>query len=319
VIPPFVDQLPFDISCIDTGLYRPKMACCYLMRSGGQAAIIECGTARSVNNILNALGWHDMTPDDVRWILPTHVHLDHAGGAGLLMQHCRNATLVAHPRAARHLVDPSRLWDASIGVYGEQELVRHYEKVLPVDETRIVIANDGFDLDFNGRLLRFIDTPGHARHHYSIYDERSAGFFTGDTFGMSYRELDSSRGAFIMPISTPVQFEPDAWFATLERYLTFAPRRMFLTHYSMVEDVPRLAADLRAALQRYVAVALEFAARSDRLACIGAALMDDALRGLAESGCPLPAGASRGLLKFDMELNAQGLCVWLDKNLRNLQ
>jgi glyoxylase-like metal-dependent hydrolase (beta-lactamase superfamily II) len=311
MIAPHLIPLPAGITCIDTGLFRPRMAAAYLLQHKDKAAIVETGVTNTVPRVLNALRNRDVSFEDVLYVIPTHVHLDHAGGTGKLMQEFPNARLVIHPRGARHLIDPSKLWAGSMEVYGEDTLERIYGRPVPVAKERVIEAPDGFELDVAGRMLKFIDTAGHARHHFSVYDEQSRGFFTGDTFGVSYRETDSERGAFMIPTTTPVQFDPQAWHASLDRYLSFRPQRMFLTHFAMVENIEMLTGSLRRALDDYVAIALSFRDQAARREKLKAALLTYSLNGLREHRCPLPEPALRGLLEMDMDLNAQGLEVWL--------
>ncbi len=311
MITPHLTALPHGITCIDTGLFRPRMAAAYLLQHGGSAAIIETGVTNTVPRILNALSNRGVAAGDVQYVIPTHVHLDHAGGAGALMQAFPNAQLVAHPRGARHLIDPAKLWAGSVDVYGEDRLERVYGRPVPVDGARVIVAGEGHELELAGRVLKFIDTPGHARHHFSVWDATSRGFFSGDTFGISYRETDSERGAFLMPTTTPVQFDPPAWHTSIDRYLTFQPERMYLTHFGMVEDVIALADSLRQGLEDYVAIAAQLAAEPDRVKKMETALMQYTLKGLRAHRCPLPEPTLRGLLTMDMALNAQGLDRYL--------
>src|SRR3569623_1543917 len=139
-----------------------------------------------------------------------------------------------------------------------REQVRYetlYGDIVPVAAARVIEAPDGFRLDWRARPLSFIDTPGHARHHFSVYDETSRGVFTGDTFGLSYREFDSAAGPFVFPTTTPVQFDPDAMHASIERILAFMPQRGYLTHYGCLEKPPHLAARLHVLIDEYVALA----------------------------------------------------------------
>jgi len=184
---------------------------------------------------------------------------------------------------------------------------------VPIPAERIITANDEHRVDLAGRELRCIDTPGHARHHICIWDARSQAFFPGDTFGLSYREFDTDNGAFILPTSTPVQFEPDALHASIERMLGFKPQQMFLTHYSRVTDVERLARDLHEQIDAMVAIARKHAGDADRHARIMEDLAQLYIGRVRAHGCRLDEAAIRDVLVMDIELNAQGLEVWLDR------
>ena len=254
-----------------------------------------------------------ITPADIDLLIVTHVHLDHAGGAGLLMQQLPNATLVAHPRAAPHLIDPEKLIAGATAVYGEEEMQRSYGTLLPVPEARVRVVEDGETVMLAGRALECIDTPGHARHHHCIWDARSRSWFTGDTFGLSYRELDGPQGAFILPTTTPVQFEPQALKASIARMVGRAPEAMYLTHYGPVSDVPRLAQSLYEQIDAMVAIADACDGRADRHRCIAAALSALYLERAHAQQVPLADEDVLRLLAMDVELNAQGLGVWLDR------
>ena len=289
------------------------MACCYLVERGDDLAFIDTGTTPGVARLLALLDARGLARERVRYVIPTHVHLDHAGGAGALMAALPNATLVVHARGARHLIDPSKLIAGATAVYGAAAVAEMYGEIVATPESRVVTPADGAVLPFGDGELMFVDSPGHARHHFSIWDAASQGFFTGDTFGLSYRDFDDAQGPWLMPTTTPVQFEPDAWRATLDRYLSYTPQRMYLTHFSVVENVSVLAARLRSGIERYVTLSQSLATAPDRHAKLKAALFDDALAELRTRHNPLPETRVRALLEMDMELNAQGLAVWLDR------
>jgi glyoxylase-like metal-dependent hydrolase (beta-lactamase superfamily II) len=242
------------------------------------------------------------------------VHLDHAGGAGLLMQSLPAARLVVHPRGARHLIYPARLVQGATAVYGEAEVACSYGQVVGVAAERVLSTTDGMRLELAGRPLEFIDTPGHARHHHCIWDERSRGFFTGDTFGLSYREFDTARGAWIMPTTTPVQFDPIGLRASVERMLGRAPEWMYLTHYGPVTDVARLGALLLEQLDAVVRLGRSLVDADDRHAALKHGLLAIHLERLREHGCTLTDAQIAALLEMDLELNAQGMAIWLDRN-----
>ena len=304
---------PHGIHTIDTAFQRDHFDAAYLVVENGRGAFIDCGTNHSVPYLLTALQQAALAPEHVDFVIVTHVHLDHAGGAGLLMQHLPNATLVAHPRAAPHLIDPAKLIAGATAVYGEEEIQRSYGAIQPVPEARVRVVEDGETIMLAGRPLLSIDTPGHARHHHCLWDARSRCWFTGDTFGLSYRELDGPQGAFILPTTTPVQFEPSALKASIARMLAYAPDGMYLTHYGRVDDVPRLAQALYEQIDAMVAIADACEGRADRHRCIAAGLSALYLERAHALQVPLADEDVLRLLAMDIELNAQGLGVWLDR------
>ncbi len=305
------------ITAIDAGYNRPAQVAIHLLVEGLRAAFIDTGIPRSVPAALDALAARGLNPGQVDYVIVTHVHLDHAGGAGRLLQACPNARLVVHPRGARHMIDPSKLLAGVAEVYGKEEMSRHFAGVLPVPAARVIEAPDGFSLTLNGRPLLFLDTPGHARHHFCVIDERAAAAFTGDTFGLSYREFDTGRGAFIFPTTTPVQFDPPALHASIDRIALQHPRQLFLTHYARVTDVPRLAADMHELIDAFVALAEDNrdagSARRQALIDAQAGLLWPRLEA---HGTRLSPAEALALLHDDLVLNAQGLEVWLDNQAR---
>jgi glyoxylase-like metal-dependent hydrolase (beta-lactamase superfamily II) len=314
--PPVYEDLEPGITAVDTGFERPFFDASHLIVANGRAAFVDVGTNFSAPALLAALEHKGLARDAVDYVILTHVHLDHAGGAGELLRHLPGAKLVVHPRGARHMIDPTALMNGASDVYGADVVARTYGRLVPVDAARVVEAPEGFVLDVGGRALRFLDTPGHARHHVCIWDEAARAFFTGDTFGLSYREFASARGAFIIPTTTPVQFDPGALRASIERLLSHGPRAMFLTHYSRVTEVERLARDLVEQIDAHVALARAADGHSDRHARLTAALEELYLGRARDHGSPLAPERARELLALDVELNAQGLEVWLDRGKR---
>ena len=301
------------IRAIDTGFFRPKFDASHLIIENGRAAFVDVGTTHSVPRLLDALAQKNLDRADVDYVLLTHVHLDHAGGAGALMRELPNARAIVHPRGARHMIDPAQLIAGATAVYGREEIERSYGDIAAIPAGRVDVAQDGHILELAGRPLRFLDTPGHARHHFCIHDERSRAFFTGDTFGLSYREFDTANGEMILPTSTPVQFEPDALKSSIERMLSYSPQQMFLTHYSRVGHVERLARDLFEQIDAMVAIARSHAGDAERHARIAADLAHLYIARAQAHGCAFGAERVRELLAMDIELNAQGLEVWLDR------
>ncbi|OYU97899.1 MAG: MBL fold metallo-hydrolase, partial [Burkholderiales bacterium PBB5] len=238
-----------------TGFHRPQFDAAYLIVENGRAAFIDSGTNFAVPRLLAALDDLGLARDAVDYVIPTHVHLDHAGGAGLLMQALPQAQMLVQARGARHMIDPSNLYQGALAVYGQAAMDREYGALVPVPADRVQSTSDGLTVALHGRPLTFIDTPGHARHHHCIWDERSRGWCTGDTFGLSYRECDSAKGAWAMPTSSPVQFEPEELRQSIARLLAREPEVMYLTHYGRVEEPTRLAGLLLEQLDGMVALA----------------------------------------------------------------
>ncbi len=300
------------VHTIDTGFHRPNFDAAYLLVDDGRAAYIDTGTTHSLPRLLAALSSAGLTPEQADWVIVTHVHLDHAGGAGALMQALPNARLLVHPRGERHMVDPSALIAGASAVYGADEVARAYGTIVPIPKERVVTSHDGMTVQLAGRTLTLLDTPGHARHHHCIWDERSRGFFTGDTFGLSYREFDTVRGPWLLPTTTPVQFDPVALRASVQRLLSHEPEAMYLTHYGRVEGVAALGAMLLEQIDELVEIATPLRDAPDRHEALRQALTTTYLERVRAHGCTLPDEEALSLLASDIELNAQGLGVWLD-------
>lgn len=300
------------IVTVDTGFQRPVFDAAYLVIENGRAAFVDCGTQHSIPALLGALDAHGLAPADVDWLILTHVHLDHAGGAGALMRRLPNARLAVHPRGAPHMIDPARLVAGATAVYGEEEMARSYGEIVPVPAERVQVVGDGQAVDLAGRALLCVDTPGHARHHLCVWDERSRGWFTGDTFGLSYREFDSPRGPFVLPTSSPVQFEPEALKQSIRTLLARDPAAMYLTHYGRVGDAQRLGAELIEQIDDMVRMARAAQAAGEGVhARLTAALADYYAARARAHGSALSDAQVRAALAIDVELNAQGLEVWM--------
>lgn len=230
------------------------------------------------------------------------------------MRHCPNARMVVHPRGATHMIDPSRLKAGAMAVYGEASFRSELGDLVATPEERVTIADDGLCIDLNGRKLVMLDTPGHASHHLCVYDVDSQGFFTGDTFGVAYPELASPAGAYIFPPTTPVQFKPEAWLQSIDRLLSYKPQRMYLTHYGMVTKIAPLAADLKRRIREFAALARSHSQDDDPTEPLKQALSDQMTAAVQQGGSQLPVDEIHRLLALDIDLNAQGLAVWLKRS-----
>lgn len=305
-------EYPGGISAIDSGMVRDQMAACYLLETGTAVAVIETGNAASADRIMKVLQFRGRQPEEVSHVIVTHVHLDHAGGAGRLLQKLPQAVLAVHPRGARHMIDPSKLEASARAVYGDDKYEAMYGALVPVAEERVQVMEDGDSLKVGQRRLEFMDSPGHAKHHFTVWDEESCGWFTGDTFGLSYRELDTDNGAFIFPTTTPIQFDPEALVASIDRMMERDPQNMYLTHFGRVQDIPRLADDLREGVRYFAELGEKYAQSGERTRCIEDAMTDWLRTRLRAHGVKLDEEALDAILRPDIVLNTQGIEFWLD-------
>jgi len=301
------------IVALDSGMVRPLMAACYLLETDDALALIEVGSNASVERILKVIESRGRSPDEVSHVIVTHVHLDHAGGSGELMARLPNAQFVVHPYGARHMIDPSRLEASARGVYGDKEFDAMYGTLKPIPIERVVTMEDGGSLLVGGRPLSFMDSPGHARHHFCVWDEQTRGWFTGDTFGLSYREFDTASGAFIFPTTTPTQFDPEALIASIDRMMEKSPENMYLTHFGRVQNVSQMVSRLKVGISHFLNIAETHANDENRTKAIEADMMEWLLDSIRVHGVTLPEEQIREIVQNDVVLNTQGIEVWLDR------
>lgn len=301
------------IAALDSGLGRRRLTAIHLIVERGHAVVVDTGGARSVPRVLDALALLGVPPHNVDYVILTHVHLDHAGGAGALMQHLPNASLTVHPRGTRHVVEPSRLVEGTDAVYGEGYVERAYGAVVPVAAERIIETPDGSRVELQGRELLFFDTPGHARHHVCVWDAKARAVFTGDTFGLAYTELDDARQRYIFPTTSPTQFDAEEAHRSVDRIAELRPRAAYLAHYGEVRDVAARASDLHRLIDAHAALALaERDSGEERAGRLRAGVERIALAEADRRGWTHRREEVLALMRDDIELNALGIACWLD-------
>jgi len=310
-----------DIYTIDSLYMRPQLDAIYLIKQGDRLALVDTGTQHSVPQIENALETLELTWQHVDYIILTHVHLDHAGGASALMKKCPNAQLVVHAKGARHMIDPTKLVAGATAVYGEEKFKKMYGTIDPIDEARVLVPEDDSTLDLNGRVLRFIDSPGHANHHHCIIDEKTNGIFTGDAMGLSYTQLRNEHHAYLMPTTTPVQFDPEAMHNTIERVMSYQPKTIYPTHFDGLTPSSRIIAGLHEQIDDMVMMTEQAAGElsveddKEKQEQEFVAKLSDKLSNYYLARCQnelpdLEPSVIEEWLQFDAPLNAQGLVFW---------
>jgi glyoxylase-like metal-dependent hydrolase (beta-lactamase superfamily II) len=308
---PDIRSFTHGIHAIDTGYVRPGLAASHLIVRDGRAAFVDTGPNASVPGLLAALDALGVAREAVDYVLLTHVHLDHAGGAGELMRALPNAIAVLHPRGAPNMADPTKLEAGARAIYGDRAYDTLFGRLVPIPESRIRAVADDEALPLGRSRLRFLETPGHALHHVAISDEMADAVFSGDVFGISYRVFDNPEGeAFVFPTSSPTQFDPMQSHASIERLLGLAPRAVYLGHFSRVTGIERLADDLHRDLDRFVEIAETYIQGPDAEEQMRRAMHDHLVERLAAHGTRIDSEARETWLAMDVRLNAAGLLAW---------
>ena len=293
---------------IDTGYIGPEVDAVHVLFGGSEAALIDTGVGSSAPAVLSGLAAAGVHVNDVRYIILTHVHLDHAGGAGALMRALPRAELVVHPRGARHMIAPERLIAGSVAVYGAELFQQLYGEILPVPAERVRVTEDEGRLDFGGRALRFLHTLGHAKHHHCVVDEAGGAVFTGDTFGLAYPALQRPGHPFLMATTTPVDFDPPALRASIRRIAACGADTAYLTHFGPVIGLAVAAAQLLNEVDAMVRLCAETAHLDE--SDLSDAIFAHWMGRLRAAGHPGEAADLAPSLRFDAPLNAQGLRHW---------
>jgi glyoxylase-like metal-dependent hydrolase (beta-lactamase superfamily II) len=310
---------------IDCDYLRPRFAASYLVHNGSEALFIDNNTAHSVPLLLNALAEAGLKPGQVKYVIITHVHLDHAGGSSLLMKACPQAVLLAHPRAAPHVIDPSRLIAGAEAVYGAEQFARLYGKIEPVSASRVRVVEDGEEIQFGKKKLRFFFTRGHANHHMCVELSEGQGkfnekvVFSGDAFGLAYPDLQGG-GLFIFPSTSPTDFDADEARLSVDKIIATGAWTVYPTHFGAVKDLTAARTQLIEMIDFSEGVldeAEHSTLKDNELTAYCEAKVRIKMESLLKArglglGHRLSAPANGNetigdLLKLDIELNAQGL------------
>jgi len=281
----------------------PRFTACYLRIAGDECAFVEAHTPHAVPKLLAALDAHGRKREDVRYVIVTHAHLDHASGVGALLPHLPNATVVANTRTAKHLIDPSKLSDGAKAVYGAARFAELYGEIVPVPAARVKALKDGESVELGDAKLTAWDTFGHAFHHSIIDDPAIETVFTGDTFGLVYPALQT-HGRFAIPSTSPTGFDAGEARKSIDKVLSLAERFVCPTHFDAYEDGDVIATQLRRWLDRAERWVQNAPKRDAKTA---QAWLEDAWRAAIREEAPSFGESEMKLLALDVELNAQGL------------
>jgi glyoxylase-like metal-dependent hydrolase (beta-lactamase superfamily II) len=290
------------------------------------ASLVENNNSHAAPDIMAALDGLGVRAACVRYLIVTHVHLDHAAGTGTLLKACPNAIALCHPRAKKHLVDPTALIKSARAVYSPAEFDEMVGEMLPCDDARVRTVGDGEVVEVApGRPLSFLHTEGHAKHHFVVHDAATASAFTGDSFGMSY-DRHAGRGlapATFFPTSSPVDFDFPEAMASVKRIAALAGlERVYPTHFGATEDVAGAEQQMLAMLPRFEALRCDLSRqlqrgvpRAEVLAAAEAgmrALLEGHLRerGLTDDDAGKLWTTD---LRLDISVNALGLVVGAER------
>ena len=307
------------IFAIDADYIRPYMATVHLVKEGegpdAKGILVDTGTTYSIPLVMQALKQQNLQSEQIKAVCLTHIHLDHAGGAGELMRVLPNAKLYVHPRGSRHMIDPSKLIAGTIAVYGDDMYKKLYKNILPIDTERVVEVQDGDSLRLGTREFDLIHTEGHAKHHYCLVDKANGDAFTGDSFGVSYRETDNKNGHFIFPTTTPIHFDPDAAHASIEKIMSYGLQYVYLTHYSQRGNLQNCANQLHDDLEIYVKLTKKSHGKEDSLERLEKALYQHLCERLDKHKYHADDATINQVIGPDTKLNAAGLMHWANTTL----
>ena len=277
-----------------------------------ELTLVETGPSPSVKYVKKGLDSLGFSLEEVKYIIVTHVHLDHAGGAGLLIKDCPNAQVVVHPKGARHLADPKRLAAGARAVYGES-FAELFDPIIPVPEERLLIKGEEDELKIGlACTLEFLDTPGHAKHHFSIYDPVSNGIFTGDTVGIRYDQLSRDGIDLFLASTSPNHFDPAAMHQAINRIRDLHVDRIYYGHFGMTNLVDEALDQASAWLDVFVEEGERIFAAGEGYAELASSLLYRVKEHLRKLNVPDDHDVYN-LINLDMQVSALGIIDYFQK------
>ena len=230
-----VQKIAPNFYCIDThDLNRDERTGAYLLIDE-KIALIETSASPSIPYIMEGLVELSISLEDIDYLIVTHIHLDHAGGAGLFLQSCPNAKFVVHPRGASHMIDPSRLIASAKSIYG-QEFNELFDPIVPISAEHVIEIGHEEVLSLGEHQLTFYHTEGHAKHHVSMHYSATNGMFVGDTTGVRYPELKGEAVDLIIPSTSPNQYDPVTMEKSIQLYESMNVAELYFGHYGVYKN-----------------------------------------------------------------------------------
>ncbi|WP_085994520.1 MBL fold metallo-hydrolase [Oceanobacillus senegalensis] len=274
--------------------------------------LIETGPSPSIKYVKRGLEDLGFSLDEVKYIIVTHIHLDHAGGAGLLIRECPNATVIVHPRGERHLASPRKLAAGARAVYGDS-FSDFFDPIIPIPEDRLLVKTEGDTLKIGANCtLKFFDTPGHAKHHISIYDPVSNGMFTGDTVGVRYQELIDQGVDLFLPTTSPNHFDPNAMENSIKRMKDMNLDRIYFGHFGATENVDKALSQVSEWLEVFVDVGEQVMAEKKGYDVLSGRLIEKVKEYLRSNGID-DDNAAYIIINLDMQVCALGIVDYFQK------
>ncbi len=271
--------------------------------------LIETGPSSTLEQLSSALATIGLETTSISTILLTHIHLDHAGAAGLLAQANPDANVYVHPFGAPHLVDPTKLISSATRIYGDQ-MDTLWGTILPIPEAQVVEYEDGSVLELDGRRLQVIFTPGHAWHHVAIFEADSGDLFTGDVAGIRMPGF-----GYVCPPTPPPDFDPDSWSESIDRLQRLGASRLCLAHFGHHSEVEYQLAQIEPNISTFIEIGERHMEDGDQQALI------DQLH--AQMASDLDSADPEVLLNYEMAtpsyMAAMGLTRYLKKRAERAQ
>jgi len=295
-----------DVQFLDSGVTSV-----YSITDSGENAVVDSGHPDGVFNILKSLEKEKVDLASVKYLLITHVHLDHCGGAGDLVNFLPNAKVICHEKSFSHLTNPERLVKGASVIYGKSRLWKMYGEIKGIDPGRIQIVRDEEELPLGASKIKILYTKGHANHHISLWDPKTRTAFTGDTFGLAYPALQRGSAPFIYPASTPIDFNVSEMVKSMDRIMKLDPARLALAHFGFFNDVQIAYKQMRHALKIIEDIVLH------AITLVKKEEIEDycltSWKSFIENELIVRGydfnKTDAGIYKMDMELNAKGIAV----------